>query len=190
MPSAQPTNVAKPRAILNEAQAVQIFQIKVAANSFMRPCSSAVKIAVLFGISEKAVRDIWKGRTWGSETCHMDPTRPVLIRKDVGRPKGCKDSKPRASPLQRNAGVLFGVKQQRVKSMKANIKLTGTCKVNQTNQLHPCQVLHGSQQRAVVSYSVDDQLHAWAEGISSPSELIDPFRFDWVSESETSSHDE
>jgi hypothetical protein len=56
--------------------------------------------------------------------------------KQVGRPKGSNDSKPRAVAK-----------------------------------------LHGSQQRAFVSDSIDDQLHEWVEGTSTPSDLIDPFRF-------------
>ncbi len=41
-------------------------------------------------ISEKAVQDIWKARTWSRETCHLEPTRTVEL-KQIGRPKGCKD---------------------------------------------------------------------------------------------------
>jgi len=181
-----PANVARPRAILNEAQAIQIFQIKVAANTFMHPRPSSVKIAELFGISEKAVRDIWNGRTWGSVTCHMDPSRPVQVRKDVGRPKGSKDSRPRATQRRLNTGVRFDSKKQTINSIETNIP--ATCAAKLIASLPSNQVLHVSQQRTVGSDSVDDQLHGWAEGTSTPSELIDPFLFDWVSEIETNTH--
>jgi hypothetical protein len=77
----------KPRARLTQDQAVEIFQMKSSA-------PSAVKIAVLYGVSEKTIRDIWTGRTWSRETCHLDTARTVVL-KPVGRPKGRRDQKPR-----------------------------------------------------------------------------------------------
>jgi hypothetical protein len=55
---------------------------------------TATKAAVVYGVSEKAVRDIWKGRTWARETWRFDTSRPLQL-KLVGRPKGCKDRNPR-----------------------------------------------------------------------------------------------
>ena len=78
---------SKPRARLSEDQAITIFQSKSSA-------SSAVNLARVYGVSEKAVRDIWKGRTWSKETWHLDTSRPFQL-KLTGRPKGCKDKKPR-----------------------------------------------------------------------------------------------
>ena len=77
----------KPRARLSEAQVIAIFQVKGSA-------SPATRVAAVYGVSEKAVRDIWKGRTWSRETWHLDTSRPLQL-KLVGRPKGCKDSNPR-----------------------------------------------------------------------------------------------
>jgi len=156
-------NASKGRAILNEAQAVQIFQAKV--DAFMQPRPSSKKIGALFGISEKAVRDIWNGRTWRSETCHMDPTRPVQVMKQVGRPKGSKDSKPRAVAKLDPTRLVQDMKQ------------VGRPKGSNDSKPRAVAKLHGSQQRAFVSDSIDDQLHEWVEGTSTPSELIDPFRF-------------
>ena len=45
-------------------------------------------------MSEKAVRDIWTGRTWSKETCHLDESRPFPTKK-MGRPLGRKDAQPR-----------------------------------------------------------------------------------------------
>ncbi len=47
-------------------------------------------------MSEKVVRDIWKGHTWIQQTSRLDPTRFYATRT-VGRPKCSRDSKPRAS---------------------------------------------------------------------------------------------
>jgi hypothetical protein len=81
------SNASKPRARLSEEQVVAIFQVRSSA-------MTATEVAEVYGVSEKAVRDIWKGRTWSTETWHLDTSRPLQI-KVVGRPKGCKDSNPR-----------------------------------------------------------------------------------------------
>jgi hypothetical protein len=62
---------------------------------------SATKLAGKYGVSEKAIRDIWQGRTWDRETWHLDTTRP-RIEKQRGRPRGSKDRKPRKSKNSNN----------------------------------------------------------------------------------------
>ena len=80
----------KPRARLTEPEAIAIFKLKGTS-------ISATSLGRAYTVSEKAVRDIWKGRTWAKETWHLDMNRPLHIKK-IGRPAGRKDSKPRASP--------------------------------------------------------------------------------------------
>ncbi len=80
-------DAAKPRARLSEAQVIKIFRARAFA-------SKATNVASVYKVSEKTVRDIWKGRTWSKETQHLDMSRPLQI-KTVGRPKGCKDRQPR-----------------------------------------------------------------------------------------------
>ena len=88
---------SKPHAILTSEQAIAIFLLKKYSveSGRNRPCAS--RIARGYGISEKAVRDIWKGRTWCKETSRFEPTRPPHDVRPVGRPKGRKDSAPRSS---------------------------------------------------------------------------------------------
>jgi hypothetical protein len=86
-PSPMPS-ASKPRARLSVDQVLTIFQARASA-------STATKVATVYGVSEKAVRDIWKGRTWSRETWHLDTSRPLQL-KIPGRPKGCRDTKPRA----------------------------------------------------------------------------------------------
>ena len=79
---------AKPRAVLTCEQAIAIFQLrpehKIAAHS--------KKVACAFQISDKTVRDIWRGRTWYRETLHLDPLRIPRNLRQPGRPLGRKDS--------------------------------------------------------------------------------------------------
>jgi hypothetical protein len=82
----------KTRAILTEDQAVQIFTLKVMHKHNNGQSISATAIANTFGVSEKAVRDIWKGRTWQRETMHLNPDckQRSCSLKMPGRPKGSK----------------------------------------------------------------------------------------------------
>jgi hypothetical protein len=59
------------RSRLSEAQVVEIFLSKATK-------LSATKICVRFGVSEKAVRDIWTGRTWAKETMHLEGMLPTF----------------------------------------------------------------------------------------------------------------
>ena len=80
-------NSSKLRARLTKAQVIIIFQSKNRA-------PSAAQLAKCYGVTDKAIRDIWTGRTWCKETRHLDTARPVKVKK-VGRPKGCRDKMPR-----------------------------------------------------------------------------------------------
>ena len=54
----------KTRMILTEQNAVDIFRIKLANDSSgSNKRVGATRVAQLFGVSDKAIRDIWKGRT-------------------------------------------------------------------------------------------------------------------------------
>ena len=79
----------KPRARLTEGQAIHIFEYN---RSEQAP--SSAKLAAWYGVSEKAIRDIWTGRTWLSVTQPPAPDQP-RGRRMVGRPKGRKDQRPR-----------------------------------------------------------------------------------------------
>ena len=75
------------RAKLTQSDALDIYRKKGSV-------TSAAAVSKLYGVSEKAVRDIWTGRTWSKETWHLDKSRPLPIRK-MGRPLGRKDAQPR-----------------------------------------------------------------------------------------------
>jgi hypothetical protein len=85
--SAENVHKCKPQARLTETEAIEIFKSR-------GPNQSASSVCRRFGVSEKTVRDIWKGRTWAKETWHLDTSR-VIKNVKVGRPVGCRDTKPR-----------------------------------------------------------------------------------------------
>ena len=77
----------KTRTKLTEADALDIFHCKA-------QLMSAAFVSKKYGVSEKAVRDIWTGRTWSKETWHLDTSRSRPLKK-MGRPVGREDAKPR-----------------------------------------------------------------------------------------------
>ena len=80
----------KTRTILTAEQAVEIFKVKLSNQlSPSKKRNKTRKVAETFGISDKAVRDIWNGRTWLRETMHLDPARIAMAaaRRPPGRPK-------------------------------------------------------------------------------------------------------
>ena len=85
---------AKPRAVLTKEQAIDIFRLS-ASGYTTAPGPTATSVARAFGVNEKTVRDIWKGRTWCDETLPLDSSRQPKPRKKTGRPMGRKDSAPR-----------------------------------------------------------------------------------------------
>jgi hypothetical protein len=183
-----------PHARLTQEQAVAIFKVRGSA-------PSAVSIAACFGINEKTVRDIWTGRTWSRETSHLDPTRTVQL-KQIGRPKGCRDSKPR----QKRGGSTRAVSQgdtpcQCEASQKAAVhSCCFTPQVPQENDSSfpqirpnnleegPCEAHESSILSGVCSEywtpttqvaSLDDQLYDWGQEFWASSLNNDPFWNDW-----------
>jgi hypothetical protein len=63
----EPVSKMKNRHAMNREKAFEIFMLKDSMKRCMRPLS-AVAVGKLFGVSEKVVRDIWKGRTWRTVT--------------------------------------------------------------------------------------------------------------------------
>ena len=102
--STDPRLIAKPRAILNREQAIEIFQLRPSGTSEGIGRSS-LAVARTYKVSEKTVRDIWRARTWHRETLHLDPSRPARADTPPGRPLGRKDSAPRRRPVPRLSAI-------------------------------------------------------------------------------------
>jgi hypothetical protein len=118
------------RAVLTTQQAAEIFNLQgpsLISHILSGGCifsSRSVAVAKMFGVSPKAVRDIWNKRTWRHSTSHLFPENEresctdclktvenmvshhmIAQRKSVGRPRGSKDSKPRRSRRQHRSDV-------------------------------------------------------------------------------------
>jgi hypothetical protein len=188
--------MAKPRAVLIESQVVAIFQIK-ATNS------SATSVARAYGVSEKAVRDIWTARTWAAETWHLDTSR-VLKMKKAGRPMGRRDSKPRRT----KCGSRFE-KDAACETSSILEAAQDGCESTCMRPAHASNLLHDTEE--VVSWdsweqnrtcfdnmpdgdvdalyldedlparviSIDEQLFDWELGLGRGS-MSDPYEADWM----------
>jgi hypothetical protein len=108
------------RAALTKQQAMDIFDLRIprrgtgGSSVHLTISSRSVSISKAFGVSPKAVRDIWNRRTWCKATSSMLSETDGILHENrvkafrendwpkfepqtrkVGRPRGSKDSKPR-----------------------------------------------------------------------------------------------
>jgi hypothetical protein len=56
---------------------------------------ASIRLAKLYHVSAKSIRDIWNGKSWLAATSDLWDEEERPIRRAVGRPKGRKDDKPR-----------------------------------------------------------------------------------------------
>ena len=136
------TRILKPQARLTEAEALQIFQCR-------NTMHTASQISRLYSVSEKAVRDIWKGRTWAKETWHLDKARSLAIKK-MGRPIGRMDTKPRKRRI-----VPFSKEQ--------------ILKIQSLDNLHKPNNYLGHSMQAAINADGDTSCLEDDEGVSSDS---------------------
>ena len=174
----------KHRARLTEAEVICIFQAKTTP-------VQASSVARAYQVSEKAIRDIWTGRTWAKETSHLNPSR-ILIVKKTGRPKGSRDLRPRqkrvlgqhrqtiksgdhimktqlwkASP-DNHEGVVHETKEDDHLAMPVLPSNTILLTVQETSATWRC-----------AADTLDELLYQW-EGEFCDQRMSDPFKDDWA----------
>jgi hypothetical protein len=182
----------KTRAILTEDQAVQIFTLNMAHKVNMDGQSiSATAIANTFGVSEKAVRDIWKGRTWQRETMHLnsDCKQRSCILKMPGRPKGSKSLQHSDSRHTITPGIQ--IKMMKLKGTQNHAMSTGVSKSEAKRETpSPTTAPTGSfiiedslsSQVLLLSFSSPNPLLCFPEAeqpLPGHSREDDPFHDDW-----------
>ena len=164
---------SRPRARLTESQVLDIFEAKGKATNPMI-------IGAAYGVSEKAVRDIWKGRTWNLQTKHLDPDRVKLENKQAEKPKAWKDQKPQPAFSLQDEGFSQMILASEPRAFPANVSIedaslgevysSGTC---HTNSAGTPSFEHDPASR------VDRILWEWDRGCALPRELCDPFKDDF-----------
>jgi hypothetical protein len=179
MPSLQVSQVltrraSKPRARLTEDEVIQIFKLRLDS-----PRPASTKLATLYHVSEKTVRDIWKGRTWSRETWHLDTSRTLQV-KQTGRPKGCRDRQPRKKCVSGMRGYetewvhVHEPFEADSEDLSVWYRFDPSLSYN-TFDLNSLSTRLDES----MALSVDDQLHEW-EAFWRSSRFEDPFGSDWT----------
>ena len=171
----------KPRAKLTQSEAIAIFSLR-------NTSSSATAVGCAYNISKKAVRDVWKARTWAKETWHLDMTRALHLKR-VGRPAGRKDSKPRKikASLSQISQASNGLSQS-ARSIDANTAgrpCTAGHEQSHWPSLMRSQSFAESFEYPISSVAdvqtLDDQLFEWGQFFDQGShDHNEPFAEDWA----------
>ena len=173
-----PRSTTKPRARLTVSDVIDIFTLK-------QSTIQATRVANMYGVSEKAIRDIWTARTWARETWHLEPTR-TLVLKQAGRPRGSTDSRPRQKKrsihLRKELPII-----QAYNPPSADQCWPSTDTVLSVLNMPVCfpqapaidqQDSGGDTERSWLQ-SLDEQLDGWDSGVCVPNNS-DPFKEDWA----------
>lgn len=185
--SARRANKANSRAKLTVSEAISIFAKRRSVPAFF--------IAGEYGVSEKAIRDIWTGRTWSKETWPLEPSRVMQIKR-LGRPKGSKDLRPRkkrSTLLETQIELIDGLNLLRGAVQCALAHNSDLQPGNQSSsqatsvpgdpvrfdsQLITAGERDSNHKRFPAKRSpesLDEQLHAWEEWIWYDPQQLDPF---------------
>ena len=95
------------RVVLSREVAREIFIVR--SNLGLESAQQAsIRLAARYRVSSKAIRDIWKGRSWLDATFDLWSEEGRPCRRVIGRPKGKKDSRPHAKGQARGGQVAQG----------------------------------------------------------------------------------
>ena len=172
--SAQHVTSGKRRAKLTESDVISIFQAKATR-------IQATMVGRSYGVSEKAIRDIWSGRTWAKETWHLSPSRTLIV-KQTGRPKGSRDSRPRKKRTQRRSDaddvrVLFCESSDESEIRSSHQTYSPPCWPCD-DAVNTCTSVISIAASDLAPMTLDEQLDRWGGEWCDP-QPSDPFENDW-----------
>jgi hypothetical protein len=149
------------------------------------PCNAS-KVAKEYGISEKAVRDIWTGRTWKKETRLLDCSR-LDVLQNFGRLKGRRSSQPKNS---RNIQVKDDASVENILDVTRQVEADELCNEpsmarqemedKEMTRMIPSTgttALFFKLEAAAIR-SLDVQLHSWERQYKTAPDFYDPFHQD------------
>ena len=175
--SIRPPQVPKSRTILTAEQAISIYQLKNAQNPHqMSQGARSAAVADAFRVSEKAVRDIWSGRTWAHETCKIEThlaetakighsTGGLMSPADESRPNPTVSGRMQAFPKESSVRSAFSPAHA-----AAQGPLPHTTSIPPS--LHSAYAVPGMERPPEARPGI-------AEPLPPPSRPDDPFHDDW-----------
>ena len=142
-----------------------------------RPLSlSPSKLAIVYGVSEKAIRDIWSGRTWSKDTWHTDTSMGVQIEQpDRSKPSDHEATRTKRSSLLCHKMRINGVLMGSVPPLRNNVHIDerkDRAAAELSNQHTPGQSFDAT--------ALDDLLLEWETRDLVGPFPEDPFHNDWV----------
>ena len=156
----------KHRARLTEQEVISVFKAKTLGKG-------ASKVGRDFNVSEKAIRDIWSGRTWAKETSHLEPSRPLVL-KPTGRPKGCKDK------LLRHDSSLSVAKSEMRRTPGEASSNDGRESFHVPNrEIESCAADQLGLRPETCIMTIDEELFKWDRKLWFNLSKSDPFKQDW-----------
>ena len=172
-----PKSTTKPHARLTVSDVINIFNSK-------KSSIQATRVANMYGVSEKAIRDIWTARTWARETWHLEPSR-TLVLKQAGRPRGSKDSRPRQQKRSIHLRKELPIIQAYNPPTADQCRLSADAFLSVLD-MRICfsqaptidQQDNGGDTDGSGLQSLDEQLDGWDSGVCVPDKS-DPFEEDW-----------
>ena len=168
----------RPRALLNENQAVEIYKLRRMQKPNFEECRSqnagptetsrfnACSLAERYSVSPKTIRDIWNRRTWTQETKHLwnEDEGPMIRSKEPKR------SKDREMTLEKTRALPVNITD----SIHRVHNPTGLCPSDCSHSL-PSHDLSAS-----VDYAIQAIGHVSSmAGLLHGEHSDDPFHSDW-----------
>ena len=167
-----PKATARPRARLTVNDVINIFSCKQSS-------MQATTVANMYGMSEKAIRDIWTARTWARETWHLEPSR-TLVLKQAGRPRGSTDSRPRQKKqLFKEVSIKQAQASDQPFADECRPAITSAANIYYFQAPKIDQQCDSGDTEGSCLQSLDEQLDGWDSGVCVPDNS-DPFEDDWA----------
>jgi hypothetical protein len=185
---AGPVRSSGKRAALTIQQVQEIFDLRVPAaempGSLKLPTftSRSEEISRMYGVSPKAVRDIWNRRTWCGVTSAIYPETETVQhggftavrgaadflfavqRSKGGRPRGSKDSKPRKRRIPQQLNGSYPPDERDGLGLTNRHDVVYALQVNQPSGYHNAQSSTASFRKSVATSKKEQHDFPWPDG--------------------------
>ena len=186
MYNANPTNIpSRPRAVLNEAKAIEIYKLRQSIDRYRLQPSRSAALASYFNVSPKAIRDIWNRRTWANETRHLwtEDERPTPRSNKKAVFPQCQHAsctKGQFTDLSVNVNKNYQTQPSTLPSSAIFHQFYDARQSTYTPQDSAAQYLCFAPVPSKLSVTVEPQLTPHEEMASDAASFNDPFHDDWL----------
>jgi hypothetical protein len=158
------------RAVLTEVQVKDIYRLKFPGIHCPPNSNAACLVAITYGVNEKTVRDIWKGRTWRRATTQVYGYR-------LPSPQSRREKSQNVN-IERSSLIRTQVKKNR--QFKAG-PASNYCCSNKLCRWGSDKTVPDQMSDTLENVSINTLLHAWVLQQQQHSEATDATRLDSTS---------